>query len=974
MKNLLALAALLLMPMGVWAQKQSPNLRFIDPNNMGVAEVVVTQWTVNWSERSNTAYPGFEKSYGIELGDIVFSSSDASVATLTDAWYPEPKAPGSTTITATFAGNDTYEAGSASFTLTYTDDRSDPSAFGYESDTATGTYGGSVTEPNQNFGQLNASLTYSSSNPSVATFDANNGLTIVGAGTTVISAAFEGNDEYKPATFSYTLTINPATLTASGFTAGNKTYDGTTDATLSGGTVTGLVGSDVVTVSATGAFADVNVGTGKTVSISGLTLGGADAGNYELDASNSQASTTADITAKALTVTAEAKSKVYGETDPALTYTSSGLVGNDQLTGSLAREAGDTPGTYYITQGTLAASDNYTLTFTGATFTITTATMTGVSATGFSGAYDGQPHGISVTAPQGATVTYGETADSYGATAPTLTDVGSKAVYYKVSMTGYDDVTGSADISITAREVALSWSDLSFTYDGLDHVPTATVSNLVSGDACTVTVTGAASTVGEHTATATALSNSNYSLPASATQSFTISTNSMSGVSATGFSGTYDGDAHGISVSAPEGATVLYRYGNGAFGEDSPTFTDAGTYTVDYLVSMEGYDDETGSATVEIAKANGWVYFAQTAITTYKQRYFESPTVEVTPEDASLTFESSNPRVATVDPSTGQVELKGIGTTTITATFSGNNNYTSDSHSYNLTVEALPMGPIEEDRDYSFGNASDFLNDDGSDKPLKGTIINDMVYMLDVAKGDGYDSEDHSIAITTPTTPDDLKKGVENLGLSYGASLVNGMAPYDQNNPNYQDWLEAQGFSGMLFFVDPPEEGEVGELTIESKEETGCQMAVQAGASETTMYQHNERNEDIMKLTVDDSQIWKEKLKVNAKKFVKVSVRETVDELLNRLLAELGMPVGIANFPFDHFARTKAIQKGKKSASNVKVFSVSYRKMSSDGINTVGNETRILSEDGWYDLRGQRIAQPQKKGLYINNGRKVVVR
>ena len=89
------------------------------------------------------------------------------------------------------------------------------------------------------------------------------------------------------------------------------------------------------------------------------------------------------------------------------------------------------------------------------------------------------------------------------------------------------------------------------------------------------------------------------------------------------------------------------------------------------------------------------------------------------------------------------------------------------------------------------------------------------------------------------------------------------------------------------------------------------------------------------------------------------------------------IPVLIANFSrdhFDHFVRTQAIRRGKKSASNVKVYSVSYRKVSSNGINAVGNETRILSEDGWYDLRGQRIAQPQKKGLYINNGRKVVIK
>jgi hypothetical protein len=43
-------------------------------------------------------------------------------------------------------------------------------------------------------------------------------------------------------------------------------------------------------------------------------------------------------------------------------------------------------------------------------------------------------------------------------------------------------------------------------------------------------------------------------------------------------------------------------------------------------------------------------------------------------------------------------------------------------------------------------------------------------------------------------------------------------------------------------------------------------------------------------------------------------------------------------------------------------------------VGHIGNETMIVSPDGWYDLRGNRIPQPQKKGLYINNGRKVVVR
>lgn len=81
-----------------------------------------------------------------------------------------------------------------------------------------------------------------------------------------------------------TLTVNKASLTVSGISASNKVYDGTTAATLTGTAIVTALGSDVVTVGGTGvgAFADANVGTGKAVTVSGYTLGGAAAGNYTI--------------------------------------------------------------------------------------------------------------------------------------------------------------------------------------------------------------------------------------------------------------------------------------------------------------------------------------------------------------------------------------------------------------------------------------------------------------------------------------------------------------------------------------------------------------------------------------------------------------------------------------------------------------------------------------------------------------------
>jgi hypothetical protein len=84
------------------------------------------------------------------------------------------------------------------------------------------------------------------------------------------------------------------------------------------------------------------------------------------------------ITTRPVTVTADAQSKIFGASDPALTYAvSSGtLLAGDVFTGTLTRETGEAVGVYAILQGTLALPDYYTLTYVGANLTITTRPVT----------------------------------------------------------------------------------------------------------------------------------------------------------------------------------------------------------------------------------------------------------------------------------------------------------------------------------------------------------------------------------------------------------------------------------------------------------------------------------------------------------------------------------------------------------------------------------------------------------------------
>jgi hypothetical protein len=139
-------------------------------------------------------------------------------------------------------------------------------------------------------------LTVSYTTASFADKDVQNGKLVSVSGISV-SGTDAGN--YTADTEASTVAdITGATLTVMGITAQNKVYDGTTVATLNldGAVVIGVVSGDDVTVDANGvagAFSDAEVGTGKLVTVSGLTLIGADAGKYTL----TQPTTTADITA-----------------------------------------------------------------------------------------------------------------------------------------------------------------------------------------------------------------------------------------------------------------------------------------------------------------------------------------------------------------------------------------------------------------------------------------------------------------------------------------------------------------------------------------------------------------------------------------------------------------------------------------------------------------------------------------------------
>ena len=171
---------------------------------------------------------------------------------------------------------------------------------------------------------LGDDLTVSSSTSAFADKNAGNGKTVI-IGGIAVTGADASNYTWNTDTAT-TANIAKATLVVDA-ASGNKTYDSTTSATatLSDNRISG---DDLSVSYADAAFADKNAGAGKTVTVNGITISGADAGNYTWNTSDT---TSANINKAVLTVTASGNNKVYDGTTAGSVVLTDSRFANDDL-------------------------------------------------------------------------------------------------------------------------------------------------------------------------------------------------------------------------------------------------------------------------------------------------------------------------------------------------------------------------------------------------------------------------------------------------------------------------------------------------------------------------------------------------------------------------------------------------------------------------------------------------------------------
>ena len=421
-------------------------------------------------------------------GAVTYSYSGTGVTTYTASSTP-PTEVGTYQVIATVAANSNYNGADSSplaFSITST-----PVPVISSTLTASATYG--IAASTYTITASGTPTSYSATGlPSGLSVDTSTGditgtSTVVGLFHVTIGATNVGGT--GTATLDYTINAKPLTVTSAAATS--KEYNRTNAAVITG-TLSGKVGGDVVTLNGTGTFAQTGIGTGIAVT-STSTLGGADAAKYTL---TQPTGLTADITAKALTVSgASVTTKTYTGTNPA-TITGATLVGiiaPDAVTvsgGGTFADVNVANGISVTPSLSLGGADagNYTLTQPTLTGNITTATLTITGVSGVSRPYNGGTTATIAGTPAYVGLQNGETFTVTGS--PTFSFVDATAVNSKsITIGGGGYTAPSANYTVTQPTLSADITKVALTITaGNQSVPNGTaVATVTSAGSYTAT-------------------------------------------------------------------------------------------------------------------------------------------------------------------------------------------------------------------------------------------------------------------------------------------------------------------------------------------------------------------------------------------------------------------------------------------------------------------------------------------------------
>ncbi len=442
-------------------------------------ELSATSFTYNGSAQTPTVS-------SVKDGSTVIPSSEYNVTYSTDVTNAGEK-----TVTISNVSGNYNVSGSATFVI----NAKAVSAPTIELSATSFTYNGSAQKPTVS-SVKDGSTVIPTSEYSVA-YSAD--VTNAGEKTVTISNVSGNYTVNGSANF----TINPKEVSLT-WSNTSLIYNGNEQVATA--TAEGLIGEEICTVTVSGAKKEQGNYTATATALSNA--------NYKLPTAATSEFT---IAPKEVSLAWSNTSLIYNGNAQVATATAEGLIGEDVCMVTVEGDAKNV-GNYTAT-ATALSNTNYKLPEAASQAFAIAPKEVSLAWSNTSLIYNGDEQVAAATAEgligdEICTVTVsGAKKDqgNYTATATALSNAN-----YKLPT----DVTSA--FTIAAKEIGLAWSNTSLIYNGAEQIATASAEGLEEGDECTVTVSGEQTNVGTYTATATALSNANYTLPEDVESEFTI--------------------------------------------------------------------------------------------------------------------------------------------------------------------------------------------------------------------------------------------------------------------------------------------------------------------------------------------------------------------------------------------------------------------------------------------------------------------
>ena len=608
-----------------------------------------------------------------------------------------------------------------------------------------------------------------------------------------------------------------------------------------------------------------------------------------------------------------------------------------------------------------------------AEFTIEKAAITVTAPTAISDlAYTGNAQALvnAGTASAGTLQYKLGTDGTYGTSIPTATNAGDYAVYYKVVGDGnYSDVAEAGPVNVTIAKAGITptVSITGWTYGTTANTPTVSGNTGNASVAFTYATKGTETfsetvptAAGEYTVKATIAETTNYN-GAEATADFTISKATPTVTAPTAISDlAYTGNAQAlVNAGSTTGGTLQYKLGaNGAYGTSIPTGTDAGTYAVYYkVVGDNNYNDvaEAGPVNVTIAQTNitptvsitGWTYGATA----------NNPEVSGNTGNASVTFTYATKGTETFS----ETVPTDAGEYTVKATIAATANYNGAEATADFIISPAQITGITLKQTALIYNGNDQTVEISS--VTAGTLTiseNDLTgqtgfsSLFDISGDTQKEKGSYTVTLTAKANSNFSGSATADFTISYNSITEDALGipagqvygTYFSSNMNYElpEKVMAYiitGVNGTNTVLEEINYIPVGVPVLLEKKETAVETRTATNPDTKDNWLHHADKETTISRSTGTAYFLYNGMFIRATE--------------NKAAANNNYLI----VPASAQAPVRALNIGQGDGTT--------------GIESLGS-TESSNDERWYDLQGRRIERPAKTGLYILNGKKVVIR